>query len=139
MVLDCLVPARRFQWLFEELVYMRKCIFVFLAVFCVLGCSSPIVANEDEVGELLKKGAVLVDVRTQDEFDSGHLEKAVHLPHQRIEELPKLVDVEKDTPIVVYCRSGNRSSKAKATLDGLGYTKVINGGAYSDLKAAGLK
>mgnify|MGYP003707330817 CR=1 FL=1 len=96
-------------------------------------------ANEDEVGELLKKGAVLVDVRTQDEFDSGHLEKAIHLPYQKIDELPKLVEVEKDTPIVVYCRSGNRSSKAKATLDGLGYTEVVNGGAYSDLKAAGLK
>ena len=97
MVWDCLVPSHRFGWFFEELVYMRNLIFCLLALFCVLGCSSPIVANEDEVGELLKKGAVLVDVRTQDEFDSGHLEKAVHLPYQRIEELPKLVDVEKDT------------------------------------------
>lgn len=118
---------------------MFRLVAIVLTLLCFLGCASSTVASETEVAELLRNGAVLVDVRTQSEFDSGHLKDAIHLPYERISELPQMVKLSKDTPVVVYCRSGNRSGKAKATLDGLGYTRVVNGGGYSDLKSSGVE
>lgn len=71
--------------------------------------------------------AVVLDVRTQQEFDSGHYPQAAHIPYDEISERATELDFAKDDLVVVYCRSGNRAGKAKATLNQLGYTNVING------------
>ena len=85
----------------------------------------------------LATGTVVYDVRTAEEFAAGHAEGAINLP------IESIVDgtypaVEKDTPIAVYCRSGNRSGQATATLTQAGFTNIIDIGAYENLQSYGL-
>jgi|PlaIllAssembly_1097288.scaffolds.fasta_scaffold151364_1 phage shock protein E len=87
--------------------------------------------------KLLAEGVVVVDVRTPGEFSGGHVANATNIPvqelAQRIAEVDKLVGGDKTRPVVVYCRSGNRSAKAKQALESAGYTHVVNGGGYDEL------
>ena len=72
----------------------------------------------------------LVDVRTQQEFKSGHLEDASNIEWQNISVI--IEDIEKDKKIYLYCRSGNRSQKATNILIELGYQDVTNLGGLED-------
>jgi len=78
--------------------------------------------------QLVKDGALLLDVRTTGEFGGNHLNGALNIPVQvlptQTQKLPA-----KDAPIVVYCLSGARSSGAVRTLTSMGYTKVYDLGA----------
>ena len=80
--------------------------------------------------ELVRDGAVLVDVRTPQEFAEGHIEGARNIP---VGELATRLSEfgEKQGSIVLYCRSGVRSAKAKALLESEGFTSVVNLGAMS--------
>lgn len=72
---------------------------------------------------------IILDVWEQDEYDSGHIPGAVLLPVGTIaEDTAAAVIPEKDSTILVYCRSGNRSKTASATLAELGYTEVYEFG-----------
>ena len=79
---------------------------------------------------LVENGALLVDVRTADEFAAGHLPGAVNLPvgdlQSRVDEL-----APKERPVVVYCRSGMRSGRAARILTDSGYVAVHNLGPMS--------
>lgn len=81
---------------------------------------------------MAKPNAVLIDVRTSQEFAAGALPGARHIPHFRIAEGIAAVAPDKDTPIVLYCRSGRRSSLAQDRLLEMGYRQVINAGGYQD-------
>ena len=77
-------------------------------------------------------GHVIVDVRTQDEFDEGHIPGAICIPNESIgdkqpSELPDL-----DQSILVYCRSGRRSKEASQKLTDIGYTNVYEFGGIID-------
>ncbi len=72
---------------------------------------------------------VLVDVRTASEFEAGHIPTAINIPWDRIASEPPTEDTT--TLVIVYCASGNRSSKAAAALRKLGYTRVVDFGALS--------
>ena len=76
------------------------------------------------------KNSILLDVRTEEEYNSGHIEKSINIPLQRIEDSLKIIS-DKSTPIYVYCRSGGRSSSATALLTKLGYSNVINIGGIT--------
>ena len=67
--------------------------------------------------------AVLLDVRTEEEFSEGHIEGSLNLPIGEIDRAETLIP-DKSVPIYAYCRSGNRSARAAAYLKGNGYTKV---------------
>lgn len=82
------------------------------------------------------QGALLVDVRGEQEFQGGHLDGAINIPHDRISQHLGRFGTDKSRPIVVYCLSGGRSALAKAVLTRQGYTQVINGGGYGSLQAA---
>jgi rhodanese-related sulfurtransferase len=71
-------------------------------------------------------GVLLLDVRTQEEFSQGHIDGAVLSPYDALESSFK--EQDKARPIVVYCRSGNRSSIALKTLSGMGYTNLSDFG-----------
>ena len=77
---------------------------------------------------------VIIDVRTAQEYDAGHLKTAINIPYTEIGE--KITDhvTNKEEKITVYCRSGRRSGIAKKTLDSMGYTNVTNAGAYATLR-----
>lgn len=72
---------------------------------------------------------IIVDVRTPGEYRSGHIPGAVNIDYREIAARPP--EVEKDTLVVTYCRSGARASHAQATLERLGYENVVNFGAVS--------
>jgi phage shock protein E len=80
--------------------------------------------------------APLFDVRSQGEFDEGHVEGAALIPHDeisdRLAEVDAAVGGDKSKGVVVYCRSGNRSGKAQQTLLDAGYTNVVNAGGLSE-------
>ena len=78
-------------------------------------------------------GSLVVDVRTPREFSRWHYPGALNIPVSEIERhAVKLGD--KDRPIIVYCRSGNRSTTAKRILQNAGFTQVLNGGGLRDMK-----
>lgn len=88
---------------------------------------------EKALTEAVHQGAFLVDVRTPAEFAEGSVNGAVNIPLGTVEEeLTQFKDKEK---IVVFCKSGNRSSQAKAILEQNGFQNVINGGTWQDVKA----
>ena len=67
---------------------------------------------------------IILDVRTEEEFAEGHIPKAINVANEVIDEsITTLIEV--DTPVFVYCRSGNRSKQAQAKLVKLGYTKIV--------------
>lgn len=79
---------------------------------------------------------LIIDVRSADEWQAGHLESATHLQLDNVAEgIERLVE-DKHQAIYLYCRSGNRSGKALKILEGLGYSNVINAGGIAD--ASGL-
>lgn len=75
-----------------------------------------------------KTGYVIVDVRTQEEYDQGHIPGAISIPNETIND-KKLAELKNlDQMILVYCRSGNRSRQAAKKLADIGYTNVIDFG-----------
>lgn len=81
-------------------------------------------------------GAKLYDVRTLEEYNAGHFDKATLWPVEDME-AGKLPDVPKDTKLYVYCRSGNRSSQAAAILKDAGYTNIVDLGGLPDVQEIG--
>ena len=89
--------------------------------------------TQEKAKEMMDTQDVIVlDVREQDEYDSGHIPGAVLLPVGTIDEdTAGEVIPEKDSTVLVYCRSGNRSKAASDTLVKLGYTKVYEFGGIN--------
>jgi rhodanese-related sulfurtransferase len=109
---------------------------VFAAVSLTVAAALPAAEKgyDDPAGlaELIREGTpahVLVDGRTPAEYEAGHIPTAVNIPVDVIGSTPPAV--QKDTLIVVYCRSGNRSATARKILVDLGYTNVVDFGAVS--------
>jgi rhodanese-related sulfurtransferase len=86
----------------------------------------------------LVASTVIYDVRTPEEYAESHVPAAKLFPLQDLQ-AGKLPDTPKDTPIAVYCRSGNRSSEALQLLKQAGYTHVTDLGGLNDLPKYGLK
>lgn len=85
-----------------------------------------------DYADLIKKGAVIVDVRTPQEYKSGHIKSAMNIPLQSLQNnLSKLKN--KKTPVITCCASGSRSAMAKNILKNNGYTEVYNGGGWASL------
>ena len=76
------------------------------------------------------QGAVLLDVRTSQEYMEGHVPESKNVPLQTIETITALVK-NRETPLYVYCYSGTRSNQAVQLLQRMGYTKVTNIGGIS--------
>ena len=85
-----------------------------------------ITATEAET--LIDNGALLVDVRTETEYNTKHIRGAINIPYDEISS----IDADKDKEIILYCRSGARAEEAAKELISLGYTKVYNLGALSN-------
>ena len=81
----------------------------------------------------LPTGALLIDVRSLGDFSSGHIDGAISLPLASIAQTISTVVPDKAAAVIVYCRSGARSSAAKRALARLGYENVSNGGGVRKL------
>ena len=75
---------------------------------------------------------LVIDVRTVQEWDKGHLEGAVLIPYDQIGEKIGTVVKNKSTRIYLYCRTGHRAGVAKEALEKLGYKDIINLGSLED-------
>ncbi len=88
-------------------------------------------APSTDYAELVKNGAIIVDVRTNGEFQGGHIKGSINIPldiiNSKIEELKK-----KNKIVITCCRSGNRSGMAKSVLERNGI-ECYNGGAWNIL------
>ncbi len=75
--------------------------------------------SRDEAQKLIDEGAQLIDVRADHEWEAGHIEDAVHLPLAELSE--RTAEIDRERPVVLYCRGGNRSTMAAAALAEAGY------------------
>lgn len=78
---------------------------------------------------------IIIDVRSQEEWDAGHLAKAVHIPHTEITDRISEVTGDKGAKIILHCAVGGRAGKARTALEEAGFTNVENGGGLEDMQA----
>lgn len=109
-----------------------------MAAFCLFAFScakqkqSPSTAKYtditvEEAKEIIEAGnVILVDVRTQEEYSEKHIDGAILIPNETITDNQPAELPDKDADILVYCRSGKRSSEAAKKLADMGYTNVYN-------------
>ena len=79
-----------------------------------------------------EEGYIILDVRTQEEYDQGHIPGAILIPNTEIEARAEEILTDKDQLILVYCRSGRRSKLAAEALVELGYTNIKEFGGIID-------
>ncbi|MDE3201056.1 MAG: rhodanese-like domain-containing protein [Acidobacteriota bacterium] len=84
-----------------------------------------------EAKDFLKKGAVIIDVRTPGEFESGHLSQATNIPLDQVEMNVANYVRDKNKILLLHCQSGTRSGKAVKRLEAIGYKNAFNIGSYS--------
>jgi len=91
-----------------------------------------------KANETIPPDAVWVDCRQLDEYQCGHLEEAIHIPHSEITNRHEELNVDKNRPLYLYCAGGKRAEMAKQCLEAEGYTHVVNVGGLKDaIKKAG--
>lgn len=87
-----------------------------------------------DYGQLVKEGALILDVRSKGEYSGGHIQGSINIPVDQItSHLTKLKD--KNRTIITCCASGMRSASAKNILESNGYTSVYNGGGWFSLQS----
>ena len=110
---------------------MNKLFAVVSVVFILMSsCTIGQTKNDIELAEFEKKMAsekyLLVDVRTAEEFSEGHIKGAINIDYLAENFSIKIQELELESPVLLYCRSGNRSSKAMKTMKELGFKEVYN-------------
>ncbi|MGD0651778.1 MAG: rhodanese-like domain-containing protein [Verrucomicrobiia bacterium] len=107
---------------------------IVLVVFVVRAATPPVSDTEKIAAkEKIRKGARVVDVRTPTEYAAGHYTGATNIPLQELQK--RLNDVgPTNQSVVVYCRTGTRSARAKQILLNAGFSDVTNAGGLSDLQ-----
>ena len=89
------------------------------------------ISAQDAKAIIDSEDVIILDVRTPEEYNSGHIENAVLLPVTEISDKAEKVLPNKDAKILVYCRSGNRSATAAKDLINMGYTNVFDFGGIN--------
>ena len=107
------------------------------AAFCGCACgntesASNNGASAEQPVQIDLNTAVLLDVRSPEEYASGYLQGALNIPHDRIEAEIAAVAPDKSAQVILYCRSGRRANTALETLRAMGYTNVSNYGGLED-------
>lgn len=85
-----------------------------------------------DYAQLLKDGAIILDVRSKGEYQSGHIKGSINISVDSLSN--NLSKLKKDKPIITCCASGIRSASAKSILKSNGFTEVHNGGGWSSLQ-----
>ena len=122
---------------------MKKLIFLLLSVMLLTACGQDkendqgavyVNITAEEAKQIMdnEEGYIILDVRTQEEYDQGHIPGAIVISHEEIEEKAEDVLTDKDQLILVYCRSGRRSKIAAEALVELGYTNIKEFGGIID-------
>ncbi len=118
---------------------MKRILPLLLSLLLLTGCGGDVsdgsyqqITQEAAKEMMDTQEVIILDVREQDEYDSGHIPDAILLPVDTIdEETAAAVIPDKESTVLVYCRSGNRSKTASSTLAELGYTDIYEFGGIS--------
>lgn len=115
---------------------MKKILTVLLGL-SLFGCSSK--ANYHQIDgqsalDMMNNETdyIIIDVRTESEYQQGHIKNAINIPNESIDESVSEILTNKDQLLLVYCRSGNRSKQASEKLAKLGYSNIYEFGGISD-------
>ena len=122
---------------------MKKIVVILLVILLLTGCAraeesvqEAVYANigAEEAKKIMdtEEGYIILDVRSQEEFDQGHIPGAILIPDNEIEAKAETVLTDKNQQILVYCRSGRRSKLAAEALVKLGYTNIKEFGGIID-------
>ena len=122
---------------------MKKLVFLLLAIIMLTACGQNkendqgavyVNITAEEAKQIMdsEEGYIILDVRTQEEYDEGHIPGAIVISHEEVEEKAEGVLTDKDQLILVYCRSGRRSKIAAEALVELGYTNIKEFGGIID-------
>ena len=122
---------------------MKKLIFLLLAVMLLTACGQDIENHQgavyvnitaEEAKQIMdsEEGYIILDVRTQEEYDEGHIPGAILIPNTEMEAQVEEILTDKAQLILVYCRSGRRSKIAAEALVELGYTNIKEFGGIID-------
>ncbi len=110
-------------------------IIIFIVVFFLLKFFlGGKVDKQADLAKLVESGALLIDVRTPNEFAGGHVKGAINIPVGSIASGIQKKAKDKSKPIIVYCHSGARSGAAKKALLNAGYTNVVNAGSLHRIR-----
>ncbi|HUH47557.1 MAG TPA: rhodanese-like domain-containing protein [Arenibacter sp.] len=116
---------------------MRPLVILFLFLGLQWGCSQKVVENMPmaDFGQALLKDAILIDVRTPEEYAEGHLENAQNINWYATDFAEQFEGMDKGKTVYVYCKVGGRSAKAQEKLRSLGFEHVVNlEGGYDAVK-----
>lgn len=122
---------------------MKKLILLLFAVLLLTACGQETEKDQgavyvnitaEEAKQIMdsEEGYIILDVRTQEEYDEGHIPGAIVISHEEIAEKAEGVLTDKNQLILVYCRSGRRSKIAAEALVELGYTNIKEFGGIID-------
>ena len=122
---------------------MKKLVFLLLAAMMLTACGQDTEKDQgvvyvnitaEEAKQIMdsEEGYIILDVRTQEEYDQGHIPGAIVISHEEIAEKAEEVLTDNDQLILVYCRSGRRSKIAAEALVELGYTNIKEFGGIID-------
>jgi rhodanese-related sulfurtransferase len=125
---------------------IRAVAVLLLAAIALTGCSGSGTTTEEglrtvaagEAQQLIEDGAVVIDVRTPEEFASGHVADARNIDVQSDSFHAKVDELDRDATYVLYCRSGARAGAAGEMMLEMGFTDLANAGGFEDLAAEGL-
>lgn len=113
--------------------------FLVLAVLFVLFIIIKSKMASRSIGGVIKAGALVIDVRSRQEFEQGHFSTAVNIPIDQFEARLKEVGPDKERPVIVYCHAGTRAAVAGEILKKNGYLKIINARNMDALRKFGKK
>ena len=127
---------------------MKKAIYIAVIFILILGgiflfninnteenTETPIrYVSMDEIVEIMEENEnyIILDVRTIEEYNEGHIPNAICIPNETIDESVTKKLTDKNQLILIYCRSGNRSKQATEKLKNLGYTNLVEFGGIMD-------
>ena len=122
---------------------MKKILFILICLLMLTGCEEEVKEENKKPAQVNKitcsdvntivseEGAIVVDVRTSEEYNTDHIENAININSETIKYTVKGKIKDLDTPIIVYCQSGRRSAESAKILTELGYTKVYDMGGIT--------
>lgn len=117
---------------------LTPAVFIALVVLAIWLLGPVMAAGDPEAAKkawpMIENGALVIDVRSAEEFAGGHLDGAIHIDWDDTDELIAAIGSDKQRPVVFYCRSGNRAGKAINQLRLGGYTNIFNATGLGALK-----
>jgi len=117
----------------KKLTYLLPILISLTITGCSISFSQSSNGSNQKLSKKINSGALVIDVRSVDEFSSGHVDGALNIPYDQLQERLAELGSDLEREIILYCRSGRRAEFAKRILEENGFKNVSNVGEYSDL------